>query len=242
MQTDSILKLENSKKAFGGILAVNDVSLEVKSGEVFGLLGPNGSGKTTIFNCIAGHYLPNSGRITYKGTEITRLRPDQRSRMGVGRTFQITQPFEELTVEENVMAGSITHFNHLEDMRENAGSYIDIVGLSHKRTSPAKELSTGQRKRLELARALATQPKMLLLDEVTGGVDHASVPGLIALVEELRESGMTMMLIEHNMRVMTRLVDRMMFLNRGNKVAEGTADEIAAHPDVINLYLGSKNA
>ena len=239
---EDILAVEGLGIRFGGLVAVNDVSFQVRRGEVFGLLGPNGAGKTTLFHLIAGALRPTTGRIRFEGRDITGLRPDQRSRLGIARTFQITQPFAELTVEENVMAAGLVRHRSLAEMRHAAGPFVDMVGLGHKRHALAKELSTGQRKRLELARAMATGPRLLLLDEVTGGVDQASIPGLIDLVAKLRETGVTLVLVEHNMRVIMRLSDRMMFLNRGEKLAEGAPDAIASHPDVVNLYLGSAHA
>ena len=239
---DDILRVEGLGIRFGGLVALNDVSFAVRRGEVFGLLGPNGAGKTTLFHLIAGALRPTAGRIRFEGEDVTGLRPDQRSRRGIGRTFQITQPFAELTVEENVMAAALVRSRNLGEMRAVAGPYVDMVGLGAKRHALAKELSTGQRKRLELARAMATRPRLLLLDEVTGGVDQATIPGLIELVERLKETGVTLVLVEHNMRVMMRLADRMMFLDRGEKLAEGTPEEIAAHPEVVNLYLGAAHA
>ncbi|BBK35037.1 ABC transporter ATP-binding protein [Allostella sp. ATCC 35155] len=239
---EDILAVEGLGIRFGGLVAVNDVSFRVRRGEVFGLLGPNGAGKTTLFNLIAGALHPTSGRIRFEGRDVTGLRPDRRSRLGIARTFQITQPFAELTVEENVMAAGIARHRTLAEMRAAAGPFVDMVGLGAKRHALAKELSTGQRKRLELARAMATNPRLLLLDEVTGGVDQASIPGLIDLVARLRETGVTLILVEHNMRVIMRLSDRMMFLNRGEKLAEGSPDEIANHPDVVSLYLGAAHA
>lgn len=239
---DDILAVDGLTIRFGGLVAVNAVSFTVRRGEVFGLLGPNGAGKTTLFHLIAGALHPTAGRIRFEGRDVTGLRPDRRSRLGIARTFQITQPFAELTVEENVMAATLVRYGSLAQMREAAGPYVDMVGLGSKRHALAKELSTGQRKRLELARAMATGPRLLLLDEVTGGVDQASIPGLIDLVARLRETGVTMILVEHNMRVIMRLSDRMMFLNRGEKLAEGAPDAIASHPDVVNLYLGQPHA
>ncbi|WP_123692968.1 ABC transporter ATP-binding protein [Allostella humosa] len=240
--SDDILEVEGLGIRFGGLVAVNDVSFRVARGQVFGLLGPNGAGKTTLFNLIAGALQPTTGRIRFEGRDVTGMKPDRRSRLGIARTFQITQPFAELTVEENVMAAALVRHRSLAEMRHAAGPYVDMVGLSHKRHELAKSLSTGQRKRLELARAMATQPRLLLLDEVTGGVDQASIPGLIDLVAKLRETGVTLILVEHNMRVIMRLSDRMMFLNRGEKLAEGPPDAIANHPDVVNLYLGAAHA
>ncbi len=232
--------MKAASKTFGGLIAVDHITLSVEEGEIFAIVGPNGSGKTTLFNIITGILKPDDGCIMYNEKNITKFSSYRRSLIGIGRTFQITQPFESLTVEENVMVGTIVRHTGLDAMREDAQKYIEMVGLNDKRLTLAKELSTGQRKRLELARAMATQPKLLLLDEVTGGVDHASLPGIIELIEKFRDIGVTIVLIEHNMRVITRLADNLMFLDRGNKIVEGTAKEISEHPAVIKLYLGSK--
>jgi branched-chain amino acid transport system ATP-binding protein len=237
-----ILRVQGLSKNFGGLAALRDISLSVREGEIFGLLGPNGAGKTTLFNLISGALRPTSGVILFEERDITGCKPDRRSRLGIGRTFQIVQPFSELTVEENVMTGAITRHTRIKHMREEIQDYIDLVGLAEKRHSRAKQLSTGQLKRLELARALATHPKLMLLDEVTGGVDHATIPGLIDLVSRLRDRGVTLVVIEHNVRVIMELADRVMFLNRGETLAEGSPDDISRHPAVVNLYLGSELA
>ena len=236
--TKTILKTKDLSINFGGLVALDTINLDVSVGEIYGLLGPNGAGKPTLFNLIAGRYLPSNGRVYLNGTDITKHPPHQRVRRGIARTFQIPQPFHELTVEENVMVGAITRFSTLPEMREAVAHLVDQVGLSHKRNELAKRLSTGQRKRLELARALATEPRLLLLDEVTGGVDQPSIPGLIDLIAGLREKNFTILLIEHNTTVMMELSDRMMFLNRGKKLIEGLPNDVANHPEVINLYLG----
>lgn len=224
--------------AFGGIVAIDNLSFSVQPGEILALMGPNGAGKTTTFHVIAGVHAPTKGRITFEGHEITDTKPDRRCRAGLARTFQITQPFDELTVVENVMVGAIAHNRSMAEARVEARRYVDMVGLSERADILAKGLSTGQRKRLEMARAMATRPKLLLLDEVTGGVDMASVPGLIELVKRLRGEGLTLIIIEHNMKVITELADRAIFMNRGVRMAEGTPAEIARHPEVIELYLG----
>lgn len=239
MADGTLLQIEDLGIRFGGLVALEAISFSVRQGEVFGLLGPNGAGKTTLFNLISGALKPSSGRILFEGRNITRAKPDRRSKLGIARTFQITQPFHELSVEENVMVGTITRHSSLTAMRREAAPYVEMVGLEHKRHALAKELSTGQRKRLELARALATRPRLLLLDEVTGGVDHASIRGLVDLVASLRDTGVTLLVVEHNMRVITELADRMVFLNRGRMLVEGAPDEVASHDDVVNLYLGS---
>ncbi|MGF7160309.1 branched-chain amino acid transport system ATP-binding protein [Rhodoligotrophos appendicifer] len=235
---DPLLKVEGITMSFGGIVAIDDLSLTVAPGEILSLMGPNGAGKTTTFHVIAGVHAPDAGRIIFDGQDITRVKPDGRCRAGLARTFQITQPFQELTVEENVMVGALAHNGSMAEARKDARRYVDMVGLADRADVLAKGLSTGQRKRLEMARAMATRPKLLLLDEVTGGVDQKSIPGLIELVQRLRGEGLTLVIIEHNMRVINELADRAIFMNRGVRMAEGTPAEIARHPEVIELYLG----
>lgn len=232
------LETRNLSVHFGGLSALDSVDLAVVRGEIFGLLGPNGAGKTTMLNLIGGAERPSSGTVLFNGCDISAWRPDRRARAGIARTFQITRPFEDLTVEENVMVGFQPRVARIAAMREASRDIVDLVGLSHKRRDPAKSLSTGQRKRLELARALATGPSLLLMDEVTGGVDQASIPGLTQLVARLKETGITIVLIEHNMKVMTELCDRMMFLNRGRTVAVGAPADVMRRPEVVDLYLG----
>ncbi|WP_342640131.1 ABC transporter ATP-binding protein [Rhodoligotrophos ferricapiens] len=235
---DPLLKVDGITMSFGGIVAIDNLSLTVQPGEILALMGPNGAGKTTTFHVIAGVHSPNSGKIIFNGQDITGLKPDGRCRAGVARTFQITQPFHELTVEENVMVGALAHNSTMAEARADARRYVEMVGLADRADVLAKGLSTGQRKRLEMARAMATRPKLLLLDEVTGGVDQKSIPGLIDLVKRLRSEGLTLVIIEHNMRVINELADRAIFMNRGIRMAEGTPAEIAQHPEVIDLYLG----
>ncbi|MDD3445380.1 MAG: ABC transporter ATP-binding protein [Zavarzinia sp.] len=233
-----ILETRALSVVYGGLVAVDRISLAVRPGEIYGLLGPNGAGKTTLLNTIAGAGRATSGEILFRGRSIGGWRPDRRARAGIARTFQITRPFEDLSVEENVMVGALTRFGRLDEMRSAVRDIVDRVGLSHKRGASAGDLSTGQRKRLELARALATSPSVLLMDEVTGGVDQPSIPGLIDLVAALRESGVTVILIEHNMRVIVELCDRVMFLDNGCRVGEGTPQEVMSLPAVVELYLG----
>ncbi|MBN9062057.1 MAG: ABC transporter ATP-binding protein [Rhizobiales bacterium] len=226
---------------FGGLVALDNVSLKVVQGEIVGLIGPNGAGKTTLFNVIAGAVRPSAGEIILDGGDIAGLPPHQRSRRGLARTFQITQPFINMTVEENIMVGALRFGGSLAAIRRRVEPILEAVGLKDRRSILAKGLSTGQRKRLELGRALATEPRLLLMDEVTGGVDQPSIPGLLELVLSLRAAGRTIVLIEHNMRVMRGLADRLIFLNRGSLLAEGPPDAVVTDPRVIDIYLGSSD-
>ncbi|WP_238123112.1 MULTISPECIES: ABC transporter ATP-binding protein [unclassified Xanthobacter] len=234
----AILELASLSVRFGGLQAVNNISLTVRPREVFGLLGPNGAGKTTLFNMIAGVVTPTSGVVKYKSEEIGWRSVCWRARAGIARTFQITQPFGAITVLENVIVGAMLKESRMSVIRREAEELLDYVGLSAKRDHLADALSTGQRKRLELARALAIKPDLLLMDEVTGGVDQPSIPGLIDLVASLKERGVTIVLVEHNMKVMAKLCDRMLFMNRGEMMVEGTPDHVLNHPNVARLYLG----
>ena len=234
-----LLRVEGLRKSFGGLVAIDDLSFDVQRGQILALMGPNGAGKTTTFHVVAGVYRPTAGRIVFDGRDITGATPDRRCKAGLARTFQITQPFEELTVVENVMVGAVPHHASMARLREDARRYVDMVGLSERADVPAKGLSTGQRKRLEMARAMATRPKLLLLDEVTGGVDQKSIPGLLDLVRRMREDGLTLVIIEHNMKVINELADMAIFMNRGALLAQGTPQDVARHPDVVELYLGA---
>jgi branched-chain amino acid transport system ATP-binding protein len=240
--SEPLLEVQGVTRRFAGLVAVQDVDMTVLRGEIFGLLGPNGAGKTTLFNLIAGVMPPSGGRIIFKGQDVTRMKPDRRCRLGLARTFQITQPFLQMTVEENVMCGAFLRFGTRKQMRDATAPLIDAVGLGAKRHALAHELSTGQRKRLELARAMATQPSLLLLDEVTGGIDEASLPAIRSVIEELRSTGVSVIIIEHNVRFITSLADRVLFLNRGEKLAEGKVAEVIQDPKVRDLYLRRSDA
>lgn len=237
-----LLQVDAITMRFGGIVAIDNLSLDVKQGQILALMGPNGAGKTTTFHVIAGVHKPTSGRILFQGQDITAMRPDGRCRAGVARTFQITQPFEQLSVTENIMVGARPFHHSMAELRKASEAFADQVGLGDRLDTPAKGLSTGQRKRLELARAMATRPKLLLMDEVTGGVDMKSIPGLIDLVKSLRRGGLTIVLIEHNMKVINDLADEAIFMNRGARMVSGTPYQVATDPAVVELYLGEAKA
>ena len=237
-----LLEVEGLTRRFGGVYANRNISFTVEAGSIVGLIGPNGAGKTTVFNVITGFVPPDGGEVRFEGRRITGARADVLNRGGIARTFQILRPFPRLTVEENVMVGPIAHGETMAAARTQARRCLDMVGLAHKAADLARGLSTGQRKRLEMARAMATKPRLLLLDEITGGVDQPSIPGLIALVGRLREEGATLLVIEHNMRVIMQLAEKVVFLHLGEKLAEGPPQEIAGHPKVVELYLGRARA
>ena len=221
---------------------VENMNMVIPSGRSVGLLGRNGAGKSTVFELLTGFHSADAGRVRFQGRPILGLRPDQINRLGMGRTFQKLKPFQRMTVEENVMVGGLQHDADLGAAREQALTALYFVGLLDKRNADAGTLSTGQRKRLELARAMATGPKLLLLDEVTGGVDQRSIPALTELGGRLRSQGTTLIVIEHNMQVLMSLADRILALHLGRKIAVGTPREIQEDTLVIESYLGAAYA
>jgi branched-chain amino acid transport system ATP-binding protein len=238
----AMLEVRDLTKRFGGLVANDRVSFSVGKGEILGLIGPNGAGKSTLFELVSGFEKPDAGQVLLEGRAVTGLRPDRLNRLGLGRTLQKLRPFQEMSVAENVMVGIMQHTADMAAARREALTALHFVGLLEKRHDHANTLSTGQRKRLELARAMATRPRLLLLDEVTGGVDQGSIPGLIALIERLKGEGMTLVVIEHNMQVLMSLADRVVALHLGTKIAEGTPDEIQNDQRVIESYLGTAYA
>jgi branched-chain amino acid transport system ATP-binding protein len=237
-----LLSVRGVTKRFGGVVANRDVSFEVTPGELVGVIGPNGAGKSTLFEIITGFYRPDSGEVHLDGTRLTGLAPDRVCRLGVARTFQKLRPFPGLSVLENVVVGALTRTPDVRHAREQAREILGRVGLGDKADAHARALSTGQRKRLELARALATRPRLLLLDEVTGGVDQGSIPGLVRLIRELHQGGLTVLVIEHNMRVITAVAQRILALYLGEVIADGPPEIVARDRRVVEAYLGQTYA
>src|SRR6267142_5274517 len=233
-----LLDVRGVTKRYGGLIATSNISFQVGYGELVGIIGPNGAGKSTLFDLVTGFQPADEGHVLLEGEHVTRLRPDEISRRGVGRTFQKLNPFTQMTAVENVMVGAFQKTTDPVRARSQAMEALDRVGLADKAEAHARVLSTGQRKRLELARALATRPRLLLLDEVTGGVDQRSIPALVELVRELHAGGLTLLVIEHNMRVVTAVAQRIIALHLGEVIADGAPAAVARSPAVIDIYVG----
>jgi branched-chain amino acid transport system ATP-binding protein len=236
--TTPLLDIEGVTKRFGGLVANREVSFQVGPGELVGVIGPNGAGKSTLFDLLTGFQAPDAGRIRLDGVSIAGLRPDEISRRGVGRTFQKLRPFGGMTVLENVMVGAFQKTSSPRQARAEAERALESVGLADRAHAHARVLSTGQRKRLEMARALATRPRLLLLDEVTGGVDQRSIPGLVELVRRLHADGTALIVIEHNMQVIMGISERVVALHLGEVIAVGPPAAVTSDARVIEAYLG----
>jgi branched-chain amino acid transport system ATP-binding protein len=234
-----LLDVKGVTKRYGGLTANADITFDVNEGEIVGIIGPNGAGKSTLFDLITGFQPLDAGGVLFDGHDITGLRPDRISALGVARTFQKLKPFPDLTVTENVIVGAFARTANMKVARQQALESLAFVDLLEKRNSFARELSTGQRKRLELARGLAMNPRLILMDEVTGGVDQRTIPGLIDLVLQLKQRGTTIVTIEHNMQVIMRLADRILALHAGRRIAFGPPEDVRADPAVVDAYLGT---
>ena len=235
-----MLSLEHVTKRFGGLTAVRDVSLEVRAGDLLGVIGPNGAGKTTLFNLIGGYYRPDEGRIALEGRDVTGQPAHAIALLGLTRTFQIVKPFGNLSVLDNVMIGALTRRASTREARADAQRVIDVCGLGPHAAARARALPLALRKRLEVARALATQPRLLLLDEVMAGLNPTELAAMVELVRRLHAEGLTLIVIEHIMAAMMRLAQRIVMLHHGEKIAEGTPREIASDRRVIDAYLGEE--
>jgi len=236
-----LLRIERASKRFRGLIAVDHVTFDVPEGSLFAIIGPNGAGKTTLFNMIAGVYAPDTGTISFAGERIDGLPPEHVCRRGIGRTFQIVRPFPALTVEDNVIVGALLRRGHVEAARERAYEVLRRLDLYDKRGHRASSLTLPDRKRLEVARALATDPKLLLLDEVMAGLRPTETDRMVSILRELnRETGLTILLIEHVMRAVMALASRIVVLHHGAAIAEGMPEAVVREPAVISSYLGAE--
>jgi len=253
----ALLEVTGLIKSFGGLTAVSELNFDIRAGELLSIIGPNGAGKTTLFNLLTGFYQPTSGTITFNDIDITGCKPYQVTRHGIGRTFQLTSIFKQSTVLENVIIGQSLHAkvgvwgavlktsaNRREEQRtrEKAREILSFVGLGDRENRVAGGLTEEAQKRLSISMALATEPKLLLLDEPTGGVNLEEISGLIELVGKIRKSGTSICLIEHKMKMVMSISDRIIVLNYGKKIAEGTPKEVANNDEVIRAYLGARYA
>jgi branched-chain amino acid transport system ATP-binding protein len=237
----ALLSLERVSKRFRGLVAVDGVSFAVQQGAIFAVIGPNGAGKTTLFNLIAGALAPDSGSIVFAGEPIAGLKPDAVCRRGIARTFQLVRPFPALSVEDNVIVGALLRQPDVGAARERAQALLRRLELFDRRHQPASALTLPDRKRLEVARALATEPKLLLLDEVIAGLRPTEVDRMVAVLRELnRESGLTIVMIEHVMRAVMALATRVLVLDHGTAIAEGTPEKVVRDPAVVQSYLGAE--
>ncbi|MEA1995183.1 MAG: ABC transporter ATP-binding protein [Campylobacterota bacterium] len=238
----SHFEVKNLVKKFGGLTAVNDVSFSIEKGKIFGLIGPNGSGKTTIFNCINHYYPLSGGKIYFKEKRIDKLPTYEICRLGIGRTFQVVKPLRRMTTLENVMSGAFLKTSNITKAKEKSLEVLDFCNLFRHRHFPAKGLTIANKKRLEIARALATEPELLLLDEVAAGLNPKETETAMEIIQKIRSSGVTILIVEHVMKVMMGISDRIMVINFGKEIARGTPQEIVNNQEVIKAYLGESYA
>lgn len=251
----AVLEVSGLRRTFGGLTAVDGLNFSIKPGELLSIIGPNGAGKTTLFNLLTGIYRPTAGKIVFEGVDITGCKPYEAARRGIGRTFQRTTIFGKETVLENIIIGQSLHYKtgiwgaimrtgaakrEERKVRERAREILAFVGLSDRQNRPAETLTEEARKRLSIAVVLALEPRLLLLDEPTGGVNLEEIDGLIELVRKVRKSGVTICLIEHKMRMVMSISDRIIVLNYGENIAEGTPSEVGVNQEVIKAYLGAR--
>jgi branched-chain amino acid transport system ATP-binding protein len=234
------LQIANVSRHFGGLRAVDEVSFDVGRGEVVSIIGPNGAGKTTLFNLLTGQLPPSGGAVRFEGRDIGRLRPNERARLGFGRTFQISQTLTSMSVLENGMVGAFMHHRSLPAAAAKAAEALEMVGLSKRAGDRAGELTLGERRRLEVARALSMGPQIMLLDEVMAGLNQTEVQEIIDMVHALNAGGVTFLVIEHNLKVVRAFSRRVIVINRGKLLKQGTAEEVLGDDAVIEAYIGKR--
>lgn len=239
---ETILHVDSVSKVFGGLHAVDNISFRIAPQEIVGLIGPNGAGKTTLFNIISGYHAPTRGRVVFANRDVTGMPPYHLAKLGIGRTFQIVKPFAGLSVLDNVLVASLLRHPRRKDAEKQAYQILELTGLADRARHPASSLTLAGRKRLEISKALALEPSLLLLDEVIAGLNPTEADHTVQLILGLRQRGLTILIVEHIMRVIMNLSDRVVVLNYGQKIAEGTPKEVAENPAVIEAYLGESVA
>lgn len=239
---DSILEVNHLTKRFGGLVAVNDVSFSVAEGEIVGLIGPNGAGKTTAFSLLVGLLKPSAGKIRVGGVDITKYRPHSRAGTGITKTFQNATLFEDMTVEENATVGGLLHHRTVRGARRAAQQALRVVGLEAEASLLAGDLTVVDRSRVEIARALATSPRILLVDEAMVGLTPTEVQTALTTLRNIRDTGITLIVVEHNMGAIMALCERLVAFDHGAKIAEGTPEEVSQHPAVVESYLGRSDS
>ncbi len=234
------LNVSGLSKRFGGLAANNDIHFSVEEGEIVSIIGPNGAGKSTLFNCVTGFYKPDSGNVSFYGRDITGMRPDKVCNLGIARTFQIVEVIGEMTVLENVMTGVLLRYHRIRPAMEKAGEILAFTGLYEKKDFLGTELTIADKKRLEVSMALATQPRLLMLDESMAGLTKVELREIMDLIRKIRDRGMTLIVVEHVMEAVMQISDRVVVLNSGKKIMEGTPREVSSNREVIQAYLGEK--